>query len=408
MAPEAEGPERSAGGTTRDYRKSKKEARYTGNMGGGRWSARLVRLRGALSIAVVALVSPAVHAAPPPPAPEPGGPFWLRAAPGDRGSRGGDDTAGWFSLAIERTTHGRYAEAAAAYGEALAAGAAESSVYANLGEVLMADGQLRAAEACYRDAIAAATRPTLRFDDPREHAQDLLLALLGLAVALDRDGQPRAAHETMRRALALDATTAVLTVATLPDADLFFVPAGDVYYYLGLARAAAGRRDEAAEAFHEFLAQAPASRWARQAQSHLDDLARGAAAARRASRGPRVMAVGTVLSTGGAAAPLVDAAWREQATILDDCFDAAPALATGRLPLRLAVELAIDARGRVTSAVVKLPAPENADLARCLERAVVARLRLPPSARPTRARTELLVGFPALDQNPERVPNLPP
>ncbi len=50
--------------------------------------------------------------------------------------------------------------------------------------------------------------------------------IVGLAVALDRDGQPRAAHETMRRALALDATMAVLAVAALPNADLFFVPRG--------------------------------------------------------------------------------------------------------------------------------------------------------------------------------------
>ena len=372
-------------------------------MCGGRSSARAVRLGGALSIAVFALVSPAVRAAPAPPAPERSGPFWIRAAPADRGPQGrDDDTAGWFALAIERTTQGRYSEAAAAYGEALAAGAGDPSVYANLGEVLMADGQLEAAEACYRDAVAvaaAAPRPaalSLRLDDPREHAQDLMLALLGLAVALDRDGQPRASHETMRRALALDSTVAVLTVATLPDADLFFVPAGDVYYYVGLARAAAGRRDEAVEAFHEFLDQAPASRWRRQAQAHLDELARGAAAhVERRPSGPRVMAVGTVLSTGGAAAPLLDAAWREQVAILDDCLDAAPELAAVRVPLRLAVELEIDARGRVTSAAVKLPAPENADLARCLERAVVARLRLPPAARPTRARTELLVGFPS-------------
>ena len=40
---------------------------------------------------------------------------------------------------------------------ALAAGADAPAVYANLGEVLMADGQLAAAEACYRDAIAVAS-----------------------------------------------------------------------------------------------------------------------------------------------------------------------------------------------------------------------------------------------------------
>ena len=167
-----------------------------------------------------------------------------------------------------------------------------------------------------------------------------MLALLGLAVALDRDGQPRAAHETMRRALALDSTTAVLTVATLPNADLFFVPAGDVYYYLGLARAVAGRRDEAAESFHEFLAQAPASRsGATKGRPTWTEARAGRSASVSptsppvepehdaggwATNAPRVMALGTVLSTGGAAAPLIDAAWREKgAAILDDCLGAA-------------------------------------------------------------------------------------
>jgi hypothetical protein len=109
------------------------------------------------------------------------------------------------------------------------------------------------------------------------------------------------------------------------------------------------------------------------------------------------MAAGTVLATGGAAAPLIDAAWRDQAAILDDCLDAAPELTPAHLPVRIAVELEIDSRGRVTAASAKLPAPLSADLARCLERAVLTRLRLPTPAatRPTRARTELLLGFPS-------------
>jgi len=357
----------------------------------------------ALPLAVTLLaasLSRGVVAASPPP--EPTGSFWRRAAAGEReAKRAGDALAGWFALAVERTTAGRYAEAAAAYGEALAAGGTEPSLYANLGEVLMADGRLSAAEAAYRDAIAAATaseRSTsfaTRFDDLRERAQDLSLALLGLAVALDRDGQSHAAEETMRRALALDATAGVLAVATMPNENLFFVPAGDIYYYVGLARAVAGRRSEAAEAFHDFLEAAPASRWAGQARAHLEALARGAAGPGARGPAPHVLAVGTVLATGGAAAPLIDAAWRNQAAILDGCLAAAPGPIPARAPLRIAVEMEIDARGRVTAAAVKLPPPGDAELARCLERVVIARLRLPPAARPTRARTEILVGFPS-------------
>ncbi|HSY40324.1 MAG TPA: tetratricopeptide repeat protein, partial [Polyangia bacterium] len=255
-----------------------------------------------------------------------------------------------------------------------------------------------------------------RLDDPRGRAQELTLAYLGLAVALDRDGQTRAAREMMQRALALDSTTSVLAVAELPNSDLFFVPAGDVYYYVGLARSVAGRRDEAADAFHEFLSHQPGSRWAIRAEAHLNELGQRPALALPTSppgppgpaapghgrgSGPRVVAVGTVLSTGGSVAPLIDAAWRDQAAILDDCLGAAPELAAARVPVRLAVELTIDGHGRVSAAAVKLPPaaqawPSAPTLSGCLERAIKTRLRLPtpPAARSTRARTELLVGFP--------------
>ena len=374
-----------------------------------------------------------------------GPPFWSRAAGAKAAPRGGaGETAGWFATAVERTKQGRYAEAAAAYGGALAAGADAPPIYANLGEVLMADGQMAAAEACYRDAIAAAsasplvTAGSLRFDDPRARAQDLVLAYLGLAVALDRDGQPRAAREMMQRALALDSTTSVLAVAALPDSDLFFVPAGDVYYYIGLARSVAGRREEAADAFREFLAHQPGSRWAVRAEGHLTELGRAPAPGlasspslplspslptwptsppapeHRRGSGPRVVAVGTVLSTGGSLAPLIDAAWRDQTAILDDCLSAVPELALAGAPVRLAVELTIDGHGRVSTAVVKLPPAAEAwssarEFSGCLERAIKTRLRLPPppAARRTRARTELLVGFPTQVQNPQRVPNVP-
>jgi tetratricopeptide (TPR) repeat protein len=357
-----------------------------------------------------------------------GGPnFWGRAGRHEATAADRGATAAWFATALARTNEGRYAEAAAAYGAAIAAGADAPAVYSNLGEVLMAGGRLREAEAAYREAIAIASAApgagSIRLDDPLARTQDLVLGYVGLGVALDRDGQSRAAHETMRRALALDSTMAVLAVAALPEADLFFVPRGEVHYYLGLARAIAGRRDEAAGAFREFLVEAPHSRWASRARAHLAELEAPDVPAPtpptaaptgepRPATGPRVMAAGTVLATGGAAAPLIDAAWREQAAILDACFDAAPALARGRAPLRLAIEMTIDRRGRVAAAAVKLPPATDlggsaATLATCLERAVVTRLRLPATARSTRARTELLVGFSAQLQNPGRVPNLP-
>jgi tetratricopeptide (TPR) repeat protein len=411
IAPEADGPECSPGGTSGEYRKSAKMgALYSVSMRGP-------ALALALALCGVPWAASAAETAKASEGSDSGRSFWERVRHGPEPKASGEATAGWFAAAIERTNQGRYAEAAAAYGAAIAAGADAPAVYSNLGEVLMADGHLREAEAAYRDAIAVASAVpgagSVRLDDPLARTQDRVLGYVGLAVALDRDSQPRAAHETMRRALALDSTMAVLAVAALPDADLFFVPRGEVHYYLGLARAIAGRRDEATDAFREFLAETPKSRWAPQARAHLAELGMAAERASdsghapasappsgpRPAGGPRVIAAGTVLATGGAAAPLIDAAWREQSAILDACLDAAPQLGAAHAPVRLAVEMTIDRRGRVTTATVKLPTGLElrgpaAALGPCLERAVVARLRFPAAARSTRARTELLVGFP--------------
>jgi hypothetical protein len=91
---------------------------------------------------------------------------------------------------------------------------------------------------------------------------------------------------------------------------------------------------------------------------------------------------------------LIDAAWRQQSAILDDCLDAAGALVRPGATVRLAIEMEIDRRGRVVSVTAKLPIPGADSLARCLEDTVRGGLRLPAAGRPTRARTELLLGFP--------------
>jgi len=350
------------------------------------------------------LIARAVSGAPV--ASTPAGDFWARAVGAPAVPE--DDASAWFQLAVARTKRGQYRAAAAAYGASVAAGAREPAIFSNWGEVLMAEGRLGAAEACYRDAIAAASAArnvpglTFRLDDPPMRTQqELILAYLGLAVALDRDDQARAARAAMRQALVLDPTTAVLSIAALPNADLFFVPDGDVDYYVGLARAVAGRRDEAAAAFHEFLARTPASRWASRAEAHLAELTGPRPVAptpeRAASSGPRVLAIATVLATGGAVAPLIDTAWRDQSAMLDGCLADAPLLAAVREPVRLAIEMAIDGRGRITEVAARIPPPGDPDLARCLERVVKTGLRLPPptGARPTHARTELVVGFPS-------------
>jgi tetratricopeptide (TPR) repeat protein len=306
---------------------------------------------------------------------------------------GAERNAAWFRLGIVRSRLGRYREAASAYAAVVADGAADSAVYSNFAEVLMAAGRLRDAEARYRDAISAAG--DLGVGERREHAHETALAYYGLAVALDRDDQPAAAREAMMRALAHDPTASVLKVAATSGGDLFFVPEGDVFYYLGLAAEAEGRDGDADAAFQEFIARTPHSRWARAAEAHLS---RKAPAKRRVAAigeaAPRVLAHATVLASGGVAAPLVDAAWRDQVGILDECLDGVRLPA--RVTLRFAVEIDIDAHGRPSRAIVKAPAPFDERFARCVESATMQHLRLSviKPASQTMARTEIVVGTP--------------
>jgi len=306
---------------------------------------------------------------------------------------GAERMAIWFRLAVLRTKLGRYRDAAAAYSAVVADGSADSAAYSNFAEVLMAAGRLPEAEARYRDAIAAAS--DLGVGDRRERFHELALAYYGLAVALDRDEQPVAAREAMMRALAHDPTASVLKVAAVPGSDVFFVPPGDVYYYLGLAAEAEGRDGDAEFAFHEFVERAPKGRWARAAEAHIGKKpAGGRRAISSSAPPPRVLSHGTVLATGGIAAPLVDAAWRDQMPILDECLDGvrlAP-----HATLRIAIEMDVDARGKLTRVIAKVPAPFDDRFARCVESATKEHLHFSVSApgRSTVARTEMVIGAP--------------
>ena len=310
---------------------------------------------------------------------------------------GAERIAAWFRLGIIRSRLGRYREAASAYAAVVADGAADSAVYSNFAEVLMAAGRLHDAEARYRDAISAAG--DFGAGERRERSHELALAYYGLAVALDRDEQPLAAREAMMRALANDPTASVLKVAATPGSDLFFVPEGEVFYYLGLAAEAEGRDGDADAAFQEFVARAPHGRWVRAAEAHLARKSAGQTPGKRGAVGaggtpPRVLAHATVLASGGSAAPLVDAAWRGQLGILDDCLDGV------RLPphvtLRFAIEIDVEAHGRPTRVIVKAPAPFDERFARCVESATMQHLRLSVlGTKPlTLARTEMVVGTP--------------
>jgi tetratricopeptide (TPR) repeat protein len=305
---------------------------------------------------------------------------------------GAERTAVWFRLGVVRSKLGRYREAVVAYAAVVADGAADSAVYSNFAEVLMAAGRLPDAQARYRDAISAASE--LGVGDRRERAHELALAYYGLAVALDRDEQPVAAREAMLRALAHDPTASVLKVASVSGGDLFFVPDGDVLYYLGLAAEVEGRDGDAEAAFREFVANAPRGRWARAAEAHLGKKGPGKRRAIAGEATPRVIAHGTVLATGGIPAPLIDAAWRDQLSILDECLDGVRL--TSHATLRIALEMDVDARGKLARVIVKAPAPFDERFAHCVESVTKQRLRfsVPAPGRTTSARTEMVVGVP--------------
>lgn len=318
------------------------------------------------------------------------------AAP--RGSVAG---ACWFRLGIERSRLGQLDEALRAYERLIALGDADAAAYANAGELLMALGRLDDAEARYREAVrldTPATSPSL--SSRRENAHGLTLSTYGLAVVLDRAGRTGPAREMMARALSLDPRLAKLRIAEQPGGDVFFLPDGDVFYYLGLASEVGGHVDDAEAAFQEFLARQPKSRWAARARGHIEGLEARAHADRAAPPPPRagalrVVAAGTVLASGPIAAPLIDAAWRARPRLLDECFDAAVARGAlaPRETFRLSLELTVDARGAVTEAAVKAPAALDAALAACIADTVRAGLRVarPSKRQPTRARLELVV-----------------
>jgi tetratricopeptide (TPR) repeat protein len=317
-----------------------------------------------------------------------------------RAPRGPELSACWFRVGLERSRAGQLAPALAAYERLIALGAADAATYGNAAELLMALGRLGEAEERYREAIRLDTQAATagRLDG----APGLVFSTYGLAVALDRAGRVGPAREMMSRALALDPRLARLRTAERPGGDVFFLPDGDVFYYIGLASEIAGRTDDAGAAFQEFLGRLPRSPFAARARAHLDALvALERAGASPRGRGPaatsalRVVAAGTVLASGPIPAPLVDAAWRGRAGLLDACLDEgvrAGALAP-RDSFRFALELEIDARGAVTEASAKSAAPLDATFARCAEAAVRAGLRVPrpQQARVTRARIDLLV-----------------
>jgi tetratricopeptide (TPR) repeat protein len=138
-----------------------------------------------------------------------------------------------FDLAVVQTRRELFAQAAEAYADAIALtidGAETAVIRANLAEVTMLAGDLEGAVAHYRHALKQTSG-----------GRDYLLALWGLAVALDRLGEHDAALEQARKAV--DAEGGHMQV--LRSDGVFFEPEHEIHAYEGLGHEALAARPEA-------------------------------------------------------------------------------------------------------------------------------------------------------------------
>jgi tetratricopeptide (TPR) repeat protein len=124
-----------------------------------------------------------------------------------------------------------------------------ATVNANAAELHMGVGDLDRAITLYRDALELRDTPLHGF---------------GLAVALDRDGQGVKAREVMRSYLEVDRK-----MEALFDKTVFFVPEGEIHYYVALGHEVLGQLDSAANNYRQFLRLLPKSRWADRARANL-------------------------------------------------------------------------------------------------------------------------------------------
>ena len=173
-------------------------------------------------------------------------------------AQGGPDADALYQrgLAEYETWFARIDEADPDYAPALA------TQHANAAELYMALGRLDEALHHYR---RSADLGSPRFPE---------LAYYGLAAAYDRDGQVKMSRDAMARAVVMDPDLGTLLDADGPASDVYFVPAGDKWFYVGLGREALGQRREAIESFRRYLREADSARadYRDRARQHIREL----------------------------------------------------------------------------------------------------------------------------------------
>jgi tetratricopeptide (TPR) repeat protein len=136
----------------------------------------------------------------------------------------------------------------------------------NMAETMMMVGRLD-------DAIPAYIRAV--------EAQADALYAYGLAVALDRDGQGEKARQIMADFAASD------RLRRLTSDGVFFVPEGEIHYYLALGHESLGEHDRAIEHYERFLASGAHPRYQDRARENLARLRALSADGPRPARGAR-------------------------------------------------------------------------------------------------------------------------
>jgi hypothetical protein len=176
------------------------------------------------------------------------------------------------------------------------------------------------------------------------------LHLLGLAVALDRDGQTADALATARRAIDLDRS-----LSQLHDAGVFFVPAGDISYYEALYALAQARPADAERAFDQFIALCPKSPYVARAHAHLGQLRAPPSEAVRPVQGGVVGGGGVALGSAE-----LDAALAPRRQAIARCLP-------GGGPLLLTIRVAEDGTVGLSN---RPSARMSSDLEACLREAI--------------------------------------
>ena len=219
-------------------------------------------------------------------------------------------------------------------------------LWGNSAETAMALGRLDEAIRRYQLAVDAAVYGSSEWQ----------LALYGLGVALDRDGQGELARRALARALEKDPA-----LARLHDDSVFFEPPGDVAYYEGLAHEVAGDRLVAKEAFERFLTAQPRSPHVARARWHLAQLGQPAPQPK-----PRIEVGLPLVMKGRRSAESIRARIALHLGDLQTCYARVLREHPGTVvSFQLALELS--PLGSVTQRAHVLSSDQSLDLARCVE-----------------------------------------